>query len=67
MGIVRNSAQCAKCFSKIESKHLHDFVTCKCGAISIDGGRHYLKRSAVDLSDLIDTSVINDEEGFGFD
>jgi hypothetical protein len=28
----------------IISKHRHDFVTCTCGAISVDGGQAYLRR-----------------------
>jgi hypothetical protein len=28
----------------IVSKHRHDFVTCTCGAISVDGGQAYLRR-----------------------
>ena len=62
MAIIRNSAMCKRCGQNIESRGVHDFVTCRCGAISVDGGRQYLKRSAKDLSDLIDTSIIDDEE-----
>ena len=54
--IIRNRAQCNKCHEIIESKHVHDFVSCKCGAISVDGGRDYLKRSAKNWDDLIDLS-----------
>lgn len=54
--IVRNAAQCAKCGDLIVSKHRHDYVTCKCGAISIDGGNAYLKRSARNFEDLIEMS-----------
>ena len=42
--IIKNVAQCAKCLDIIESKHTHDFVSCKCGRISIDGGHEYLRR-----------------------
>ena len=42
---VPNSAKCRKCGDVIESKTRHDFQTCKCGAISVDGGRDYMKRS----------------------
>jgi hypothetical protein len=43
------------CGDLIVSKHRHDFVTCTCGAISVDGGQEYLRRvgdfaNAVDLS-----------------
>lgn len=46
--ITRNRAQCLKCFDIIESKHRNDFVSCKCGAIFIDGGKDYV-RSGGDL------------------
>lgn len=42
--IVRNVAQCRKCGDVIESKSRHDFVTCKCGAIFVDGGTDYIHR-----------------------
>jgi ribosomal protein L32 len=38
-----NAAVCRKCGDRIESKHRHDFVTCKCGAISLDGGNDYVR------------------------
>jgi hypothetical protein len=44
MAIVRNSARCNLCDDVIESKHRHDFRTCKCGNLSIDGGRNYVRR-----------------------
>ena len=40
----RNRARCKKCGDVIESKHVHDFVTCKCGSISVDGGPSYKRR-----------------------
>jgi hypothetical protein len=36
-------ARCKKCNTVIQSKHRHDFVWCKCGAIAIDGGAEYIK------------------------
>lgn len=42
--ILRNMAQCMVCKQVIESKHVHDFVTCKCGCLSVDGGKDYAKR-----------------------
>lgn len=61
MAIIRNSAKCLRCGDEVESKHRHDFVTCKCGAISVDGGKEYLKRSAEDVTLLLDTSEVDDE------
>lgn len=42
--IISNKARCKKCNDIIESRHRHDFVTCSCGALSVDGGKDYLKR-----------------------
>ena len=41
--IIRNAAQCAKCGDIIESKHRHDFVSCGCKSIFIDGGHEYFR------------------------
>lgn len=35
---MRNIAKCKLCSSIIESFHSLDFVTCKCGEISVDAG-----------------------------
>ena len=53
--IVQNAVNCLSCGDLIISKHRHDFVTCTCGAVSVDGGQEYLRRvgdfaNAVDLS-----------------
>jgi len=39
--------KCKRCEDIIQSKPRHDFVTCKCEAISIDGGSDYTKMSAL--------------------
>jgi hypothetical protein len=54
--IIKNAAECALCGDVIESTHRHDFVTCKCGEISVDGGKAYLRRLAKNPSNLIDRS-----------
>jgi len=33
--------ECNKCGDKIHSKYSGEFVTCKCGAISVDQTRYY--------------------------
>ena len=38
---TKNRARCKKCSDIIESKYRHDFVSCKCGAIFVDGGNDY--------------------------
>lgn len=35
--------RCLKCNDIIESKDLHDCVSCKCGDCSIDGGNQYTR------------------------
>ncbi len=35
---MKNKAKCKKCESIIESFHASDYVSCKCGAIALDGG-----------------------------
>lgn len=41
---MKNRARCKKCKDIIESKYRHDFVSCKCGAIFIDGGNDYWRQ-----------------------
>ena len=43
--LIRNRCKCNKCGDVIESKSVHDFVRCKCGACSTDGGLDYIHRS----------------------
>lgn len=42
--IIENAVTCFGCGDRIFSRHRHDFVTCTCGAISVDGGQEYLRR-----------------------
>ena len=42
--LTRNAAFCRKCEQIIVSQHRHDFVTCKCGDIAVDGGLDYERR-----------------------
>jgi len=39
----RNIARCALCNDIIESTYRHHFITCSCGAISLDGGDDYVR------------------------
>lgn len=47
--VIINKAQCLNCKDIIESKHVHDYKTCSCGNLSVDGGLDYCKRSCTDL------------------
>ena len=44
MAILVNRAKCNRCGDIIESRHRHEFVTCSCGSIFVDGGTNYLRR-----------------------
>lgn len=59
--IARNSAKCLKCGDEIESTHRHDFVSCRCGNIAVDGGKAYLRRVG-GLTDYVDTSIVHEIE-----
>lgn len=60
--IDRNSAKCLFCGEEIESKHQHDFVTCGCGSLSVDGGHAYGRRCMKDATMWEDTSITHQEE-----
>ena len=42
--ILRNRARCLVCGEMVESRHRHDFKTCSCGNLSVDGGKDYIRR-----------------------
>lgn len=42
--ILSNQVECLKCGDKPFSANRHDFKSCKCGSISVDGGMDYLRR-----------------------
>ncbi len=39
-----NAAWCRKCWTVVVSIHRHDFRSCPCGAIFVDGGFDYVRR-----------------------
>lgn len=58
--IVSNKCQCSNCGDIIESKHVHDFVTCSCGRIFTDGGHEYIRRGFHHPNDIIDLTIIKE-------
>jgi formylmethanofuran dehydrogenase subunit C len=54
--IIRNIARCMLCGDIIESKYRHDWQSCSCGEIFVDGGLDYLRRGANDFKNLIEMS-----------
>lgn len=55
--IIKNMIMCNNCKDVIESKFRHDFVTCNCGRVSVDGGKDYLKRSFMEPTDFKELSI----------
>lgn len=63
--IIQNAVTCLSCGDFIFSMHRHDFVTCTCGSISVDGGQEYLRRvgaidACVDMSWSLPDDVYNE-------
>ena len=62
MKIIRNAIRCNLCGDEIESNSVHDFVTCSCGACSVDGGRDYLRRCFKEKGCFTDISVVEEDQ-----
>ena len=45
--IICNKIKCKKCGYVIESNSTNDYKKCSCGAVAVDGGKDYLKKSVV--------------------
>lgn len=58
--IVKNQAKCLKCNTTIESRSVHDFRSCKCGNIFVDGGKEYLRHGFSDPSLYENCSIFHD-------
>ena len=54
--ITKNAVKCKICGDKIESTYRHDFVTCSCGNVSVDGGHDYLRRAFRNRDEYIELS-----------
>jgi hypothetical protein len=57
-----NKIKCTHCKEIIESKFTHDFQTCSCGKVSVDGGKDYLKRSAMLREDFTELAEYEEEK-----
>lgn len=68
--IISNKIQCKHCGDIIESKSVHNLVSCKCESCHIDGGNEYLRFGGKDFSKILiifddDTEVLaSDEENY---
>ena len=60
--IISTKIKCKKCGDIIESKSTNDYKKCSCGAVTVDGGKDYLKRIGnekdyEELSEIKDNNV----------
>lgn len=64
--ISRNAIQCKHCGDIIESKSVHDFRMCSCGACFVDGGLEYCRRGfkTSPEDDFVDLSEYADVDGY---
>lgn len=58
---MKNRAKCKLCQSTIESFHLHDYVSCKCGEISVSGGVQEYNASANNWSNFLRVDDMGNE------
>ena len=58
--IIKNQVKCNHCGDIIESKYLHDFKTCSCGCVSVDGGHDYLRRCFKAEGDYEELSILKE-------
>lgn len=63
MTILCNMAQCLLCGQVIESKHRHDYVSCRCDNLFVDGGLQYLRRGWEQEGSWKELSEVADEDG----
>lgn len=63
--ILQNQIRCKRCGDEPFSSRRHDYKSCKCGAVAVDGGMDYLKRTGnpedyEDLSHEMEDSIVKD-------
>lgn len=62
--IWSNAAKCLACGEVVRSKNRHDYATCGCGGLSVDGGSWYSKRmGAGEYQNMVE--FYDDAEGYG--
>lgn len=47
-----NAARCLVCGDLLYSRYRHNFKTCSCGNLSVDGGASYIRRAFKDPSKI---------------
>lgn len=61
MNILQNKAQCLICMDIIESTHRHDYKSCKCGNLAVDGGFNYIRRTFKDKNKIKELSEYTED------
>lgn len=61
--ILSNQARCKHCGDEPYSMHRHDFQTCSCASLSVDGGMDYLRRVGAP-EDCIDMSIVISQDHY---
>ena len=56
--LVVNKIRCNKCGDEIESTYRHNYRCCKCGAVAVDGGLDYLRRTGEGEEHLKDRVLV---------
>lgn len=62
--ILQNQARCLDCGDEPFSAHVHDYRTCTCGNISVDGGLEYIKRGYRPHANMEDMSIAIPQEAY---
>ena len=62
--IKTNKIQCNFCKDIIESVHRHDFKSCFCGRVSVDGGKDYMRCDRKLVALAIQMNVTNSYDNF---
>lgn len=64
--LARNAIRCKHCGDIVESKSVHDFQECSCGACFVDGGLDYFRRGfkTTPEEDFEDLSEYEDVPGY---
>lgn len=61
--IIKNCIKCNCCGDIIVSEDRHDFKWCTCGAVAVDGGKEYLRRSFKNsIEDYTEMSECEEQE-----
>lgn len=53
-GLTHSGALCLECGDFLFSRAVHDYRSCTCGAIAVDGGWDYIKVSGTDKASLVE-------------